>query len=315
MTNSIVGLDSDRVRKSREKHGTNALVKEKTKGFFRKFLENLNDPIIKILIIALAIEVIFTFGHCNLFEVGGIILAILIASGVSTASELGSERAFLKMESAALGRRARVLRDGVSYEIPIDELVVGDIVYLSAGEEIPADGIIISGRISVDQSALNGESREVSKFRCKGESAWELSSDNKVFRGTLVTLGDAVMEVGRVGGATYYGMVARDVQTETRTSPLKLRLSKLASDISKIGYVMAAVVAITYLFNTLVVDNGFIGSRIIEDLRDFRALFSVLLHALTLMITVIMVNVFIMEFWLLEITDAYVDMVDAKMSW
>ena len=289
MKKEKVGLSPEEVLTSREKYGDNSLAKEKTKGFFRKFLENLNDPIIKVLIFALAVEVIFTFGHCNFFEVGGIISAILIATTVSTASECGSERAFAKMQADGSNILARVLRDGEIVEIPISEIVVGDILYLSAGEKIQADGFIVSGSIKVDQSALNGESREVTKFKCDSGNDWDLSNKGTVFRGSIIISGEAVMQVGRVGVTTYYGMVARDVQTETRESPLKIRLAKFASQISKIGYVMAAVVAVTYLFNTFVADNGFVGSKIIASFKDIPFLFSTLIHALTLMITVVVV--------------------------
>ncbi len=289
MKKDMIGLSTEEVIASREKHGDNSLAKEKRKGFFGKFLENLNDPIIKVLIAALVIEVVFTFGNCNLFEVFGILSAILIATTVSTASECGSEKAFLKMQEESLSGTARVLRDGMMLDVPTAELVVGDIVYLSAGERIAADGFIISGSIKVDQSALNGESRDVTKTRCKTDGKWELSDKGIVFRGSIITGGEAVMRVGRVGGSTYYGMVARDVQTETRKSPLKIRLGKLASEISKIGYVMAAVVAVTYLFNTFVADNGFIPSKILASFRDIPFLVSTLIHALTLMITVVVV--------------------------
>ncbi len=289
MKKERLGLSKEEVLNSRDKYGDNSLTKEKTKGFFRKFLENLNDPIIKVLIFALLAEVIFTLGHCNFFEVGGIVCAILIATTVSTASECGSERAFLKMQADGNGAVARVLRDGEICEIPISEIVVGDILYLSAGEKIQADGFILSGSIKVDQSALNGESRDVTKIKCDSGNDWDLSNKGTVFRGSVIVSGEAVMKVGRVGVTTYYGMVARDVQTETRESPLKVRLAKFASQISKIGYVMAAVVALTYLFNTFVADNGFVASRIIASFKDLPFLFSALIHALTLMITVVVV--------------------------
>jgi len=289
MKKDIVGLTSQEVLRSREKHGNNSLAKEKTKGFLRKFFENLNDPIIKVLIFALIIEVVFTLGHCNFFEVFGILAAILIATTVSTASEYGSERAFAKMQADGMDNYARVLRNGEVCEIPVSEIVVGDIVYLYAGEKIQADGFIISGSLKVDQSALNGESRDVTKCKCDVGSDWDLSNKGTVFRGTVILSGEGIMRVGRVGVTTYYGMVARDVQTETRESPLKIRLAKFASQISKIGYIMSAVVAVTYLFNTFVADNGFIASKIIASFKDVPFLFSTLMHALTLMITVVVV--------------------------
>ena len=290
MEKNISGLTEQQVIESRNKYGKNALERIKTKGFFGKFFENLSDPIIKILLIALVIEVIFTFGHCDFFEIGGIVAAILIATIVSTASECGSEAAFSRMEEEASGSDVRVLRDGEICNIKPNELVVGDIVYLYAGEKIQADGIMLEGRITVNQAALNGEGEEVVKLAGRDDGSWELSSPVHVFSGTVLMSGTGIMQVKRVGGETYYGMVARDVQTETRTSPLKLRLSGLASQISKLGYVMALLVGFAFLFNTLVVDNGFVGARIIEDLRSFKTMFSILTHALTLMITVIVVS-------------------------
>ena len=291
MKEKLSGLKSEDVVRSREKYGANVLKKEKRKGFFKRLFENLNDPIIKILIIALVIEVVFTFGNCNLIEVFGIVFAILVASTVSTVSEMGSERAFLKMQSESSNALVRVMRDDAICEIPSSEIVVGDVVYLTAGEKIIADGEIISGRVSVDQSALNGESREVTKHFVKDKESFELSSRGKVFSGTLVTDGEAIMRVLRVGCETYYGMVARDVQSETRESPLKLRLSRLAGQISKIGYIMAGVVAAVYLFNAIVVDGGFSASGISAFFQNPKLIFSTLIHALTLVITVIVVAV------------------------
>ena len=290
MTKNIQGLTKDEILRSKEKHGQNVLAKEKTKGFFRRFIENLNDPIIKILIIALVVEVIFTLGNVNFFEIFGIVLAILIATTVSTASEFGSERAFEKMQSDATAARVRVLRGGEVDEIPATELVVGDIVYVRAGERVPADLVLLSGKLSVDQSALNGESREVTK-EPSNDQAWELGTKNKVYSGTVALSGDAILRVGKVGKDTYYGMVAKDVQTETRESPLKLRLGRLASQIRRIGYAMAAVVAFIYVFNAIVVENGFVWDRIVSSVTDYKSLFSTLIHALTLMITVIVVAV------------------------
>ncbi len=291
MTKKIKGLTGAEAESSRLKNGANIFEKEKTKGFFSRFFENLNDPIIKILIIALAIQLIFAPLGCNLFEVLGIVMAILIASLVSTFSELGSERAFLRMQRDSEISMVKVLRDGELTLIPSVDIVVGDIVYLSSGEKILADGVLISGSLSVDQSALNGESREISKRVTNKDEPFELSSKSIVFSGTTISTGEGVMRVLRVGKDTFYGMVARDVQRETRESPLKLRLSRLASQISKIGYVVAIIVALVFLFNSIVVDNGFSVIKIKETLSDFRAIFGIFIKALTLVITIIVVAV------------------------
>lgn len=288
MTRGIKGLTSEEVKRSLELHGDNRLKKEKKKGFLQKFFENLSDPIVRILLIALGIQIIFTFGNCNLLEIGGIVVAVLLSTTVSTLSEYRSERAFEKLEADAGNSTVSVLRDDSIMQISAGEIVVGDIVYLFSGEKIQADGRIISGKISVDQSALNGESIECIKST-GNDSGWDLTSKSRAFRGSVITDGNAIMRVERVGAATYYGMVAKDVQTETRASPLKLRLSKLAGQISKIGYVVAIIVGITFLFNSFVLDNNFEAERIISSITDIKNVISVLIEALTLMITVVVV--------------------------
>ena len=242
------------------------------------------------MIAALALEVAFTFGNCNLVEVFGILAAILIATTVSTLSEYGSEKAFAKIEADAKEARVRAIRDGKSVLIETDDVVVGDILLVSRGEKVAADGVMVDGDVLVDQSALNGENTETRKHPIRSSDT-TLSSEGRIFRGSIVVDGDGIMRVERVGAATYYGKLATDVQAETRESPLKLRLSRLAKQISVIGYVIAAFVALTYLFNVFVVDNGFVPWRITASLSDTRLLLRHLLRALTLMITVVVVAV------------------------
>jgi site-specific recombinase XerD len=155
------GLTAQEVKLSLEKYGSNALNKEKTKSFLRRFFENLSDPIIRVLLIAVLIEIIFTFGRVNILETVGILAAVFIATMVSTVSEHGSERAFLSMQKDAKNTMTKVVRDGKLTKIPIDNIVVGDLIFVESGECIPCDGRITEGKISVDQSALNGESVEV----------------------------------------------------------------------------------------------------------------------------------------------------------
>ncbi len=288
MKKRLSGLSTEQVRRSKELYGDNSLKKQKSKGFIGKFLENLSDPIVRILMIALTVQIIFTLGNCNFLEIGGILSAILISTTVSTVSEFRSERAFEKLESEISGQTVTVMRDGEMKKITPIELVVGDVVYVNSGEKIQADGTLIEGKLTVDQSALNGESREVLKLPGEADG-WDLSSESRVFRGTVVTEGSGIMLVGRVGAQTYYGMVSEDVQAEPRISPLKLRLRRLASQVSKIGYLIALLVGISYLFSTLIVDNSFDKARIIDALKDYKYLFSVLLNALTYMITVVVV--------------------------
>lgn len=290
MKNKIKGLSEAEAIRSREEHGANVHRKAKSRGLVKRFLENLGDPIIKILLIALALEVIFTFGNCNLFEVFGIVSAILIATVVSTLSEYRSERAFSALEEDSKSASVRVLRDGELRQVDYTELVVGDVVYVSEGEKIYADGSLIDGEVSVDQSALNGENVEARK-RPEVCNSWDLSVQGRVFSGSVVTDGTGVMRVERVGEETFFGMVAKDVQSETRVSPLKLRLSRLASQISKLGYLVAFFVGFIYLFNSFVTANNFEIDKILGSFSDPGRVFSTLIHALTLMITVVVVAV------------------------
>lgn len=290
MKNRIVGLSEEQVKLSREKYGANVFEKVKKKGFFGKFIENLSDPIIKILLIALVVQVVFTLGRVNYFEVGGILAAILIAATVSTLSELGSEAAFSRMEAENTDVKIKVLRDGEIKLLLLSQIVVGDVVYIASGDKIPADGIMIDGAVSVNQMALNGEGKEVKKSATTNRTLGNLLDNYSVYCGCEITDGIGIMKVLSVGESTFYGQVAKDVQDETRESPLKLRLGKLAAQISKLGYFMAVLVALTFLFNTIVVDNAFIGKKILEDLTNGKFLFDTFIHALTLMITVIVVS-------------------------
>ena len=287
----IKGLSDVEVRSSKEKYGDNSLTGGKSRGFFSRLWSSFSDPIIKILLCALLINIVFSGKNTNWFESIGIVIAIFLATVVSTASEYGSELAFAKLRDREAGSMCRVVRNGIAVNIPVCDLVVGDVVLLSVGEKIYADGVIISGRISVDQSALNGESAEIQKRAAPSSGKWELSSESEVFRGSIVSSGEAVMRVGRVGAGTYYGKIASELQTETRSSPLKIRLSRLAGDISKIGYIMAALVAAAYLFNVFVIDSDFSKAVMLERLSNTSFLLSSLFHALTLMITVIVVAV------------------------
>ena len=185
MTLHFKGLTAEEVKRSAILHGNNVLQKEKTKGFFGKFIDNLSDPIIRILIIAVSIEFILTLGNTNYAEIIGIISAITISTLVSTVSEYKSEQAFIKMEKEMHENDVSVMRDGSLKKIDANELVVGDIVYISAGEKVQADGKLINGSICVDQSALNGESIETQKYT--GDyTPDDLHSPSAIFRGSLI---------------------------------------------------------------------------------------------------------------------------------
>lgn len=276
------GLNDEQVAVNRKKYGTNAISSKKQNSFMKLFIETLADPIIKILLIALAIKTIFLFHDFDWFETIGIVIAILVASLISAISEYGSESAFERLQEESSKINCKVKRNNKIVEVSIDDVVVDDIVLLQSGDKIPADGIIISGEIDVDESSLNGETIEIVK---------NANTDNRVYRGTVVYSKEALMQTKAVGEATFYGKMTQELQEKNPDSPLKLRLRKLAGTISIIGYISAALVSFSYLFSEIVVQNNFVIENIIKTLTNFPLMFKYILYALTLSVTIIVVAV------------------------
>lgn len=291
--NSKKGLSESEVRKSREKYGENRISRKKRKSFLKSFLESFGDPMIKILLIALAINIIFLFHKADWFESIGIAVAILLATLVSTLSEYGSESAFEKLQEEASRINCRVRRSKGMTEIPMDQVVVGDIVQLQPGDKIPADGVILEGRLEVDQSSLNGESKEAVKYpagtSAKGKT--DFLSPGLLFTSTVVCAGEGLMQVTEVGDNTVYGRIGAEIQEEARESPLRVRLKDLAGTIGKIGYVAAVFTALAYLFNVIVLDNRFDRTMILNTLTSAPAMIGYLIKACTLAVSVIVMAV------------------------
>ncbi len=284
------GLNDAEVERSREANGANILSKKKNKSFWRHFWENLGDPVIRILLGALVIKLIMLFHDADIAETVGIAIAVFLATLISTLSEYGSARAFEKLSEESAHVRCRIRRNGSICELPIGEAVVGDVILLSAGELIPADGILVCGELRTDQSAMTGENREVTK-RPSSDRTLSPGAPSALFRGCTVTSGSGEMEVLSVGDNTFLGQISHEIQEETRESPLKLRLSKLAHQISVLGYIAAVLVAFAYLFNNLVLDSGMQWELIRLKLTSPAYLFSQLLQAFTLALTVLVVAV------------------------
>ena len=276
------GLNNEEVAASRKKYGTNAISNKKKNSFFKLFIETLADPIIKILLIALAIKTIFLFHDFDWFETIGIVIAILVASLISSISEYGSESAFERLQEESSKINCKVKRNNSIQSLSIDDIVVGDIVLLQSGDKIPADGLIVSVEIDVDESSLNGEAIEVTKIG---------NLDNKVYRGTVVYSKEALMQVKAVGNNTYYGKMTEELQETSPDSPLKLRLRKLAETISTIGYISAALVSFSYLFSEIVVQNNFQLPAILNTITNIPLMFKYILYTLTLSVTIIVVAV------------------------
>lgn len=277
------GLSDKEVIINREKYGENIFTKKKQDTFFKLLLETFSDPIIKILLIALGIKTIFLIRDFDWYETVGIVLAILVASLISSISEYGSMRAFNKLTEETSKINVRVKRAGNIQSIPLSEVVVNDLVVLSTGDRVPADGIIVSGKISLDEAMINGEAKEVYK-----EAGTDKTS---LFMGTVVYSGSALMLVRSVGDNTFYGKMAMELQDDNTESPLRIRLTKLAQSISKIGYICSLLVAGSYLIYMVVISNNFDKNLIVSTLTNGRVMFGYVLDALTLCVTIIVVSV------------------------
>ncbi len=284
------GLTSEEVLRSREEQGDNLLTTQKQKSFLRHFFENLGDPVIRILLCALVVNLIFAFRGGDPVESIGIAVSVFLATLISTLSERGSEKAFRRLSEACDRVSVKVRRDGQLQEILMGELVVGDLVFLEAGEQIPADGLVVQGWLGVDQSAMTGENKELRKIPSTDRSC-RPDSPSAVFRGCPVLSGKAEVVITAVGDHTFLGRIAEEVQISTRESPLKIRLARLAKQISRLGYCAAGLVAFAYLFNTFLIDSGFHGELILMKLKNLPYLFEHLLHAFMLGLTVVVVAV------------------------
>ena len=139
------GLLDEEVLQNRRKYGNNSLKEIKTNNFWHLFIESLGDPIIKILLIALIIKIVFLIKDFDWYETIGILIAVFVTSFISSISEYGSEKAFKSLQEEASKIKSKVKRNGKTVLIPIEEIVQGDIVILESGDKIPADGIIING--------------------------------------------------------------------------------------------------------------------------------------------------------------------------
>lgn len=294
----FTGLTEEQVEESKKKYGDNSMTEKETESFWSKLKDNFGDPMIKILCVALLINVVFAFlGQTEWYESVGTAIAVILATFVSTFSEFRNENAFQKLQEEASKIYCKVYRSGVIRQIPINDIVVDDFVLLQSGDKIPADGIIVDGTIKADQSVLNGESKEATKKVMPSDyvdqnSSMDFLNPYKVFRGSVVCSGNAIMCVTTVGDKSVYGQIASELQNEEeRDSPLKVKLGKLANGISKFGYIGGVAIAVAYLFQKIVVHNSFDMSLILMYFSDWMAVVNDLVEAVMLAVIIIVMAV------------------------
>lgn len=293
---SVRGLSEQQARQSREEMGTNALSKRPRKTFWQKYFEKFDDPIIVILLVALGVNVVLTFfGKVDWFECLGIFLSVLLATIVGAFSEYKNEEQFQSIQEEASNIRCKVYRDGVLCDLGIEEIVTGDFVLLQTGDLIPADGKVYSGSITVDQSALTGESKEVKKLHRTQTNETESKiidfwDDDSLFRGAVVCYGQCILKVSRVGDKTVYGRMNFDAEGEERQSPLQVKLSVLAKKISVFGYIGSFLVVAIFMFNQVFAQGVSLADAGVYFADGFQV-FSDFIQALIMGITVIVVSV------------------------
>ena len=304
--------DGDALR-LREKYGRNVISERKRQSFFKIFIKNLGDPVIRILIGALIINVVFMLRGKDWHEGAGIAISILLATAISSFSEYRREGAFERLRISD-GGTYTVMRDGRPAELSAEDIVPGDLIRILAGDRIPADCILVKGAIATNQAPLTGESEEIPKEADKKKAieavnavrgliadgndgrlatlvgACSPSDEYSAFSGCFVTDGAADAIVISTGDKTRLGRIS-DSLSDDEKSPLRERLDVLARQLSIIGYIASAVIALAYLFNVFVIDAGFRGEFILARLSDVRFLLSQLISAFTLALTVIVVAV------------------------
>ncbi len=249
------GLSDEEVKKSRELEGSNVIPDSEPTTFWDEFKETFGDPMIRILLVIVAILIVMFFlGHAEIYEPIGTIVAILIVAFVTAKTAVASDTKYRELKDSTEKDTCKVYRNGIISVIEVDEVVVGDKVILQSGDKIPADGVLVSGNLRIDNSVLNGEAEECKKSAAPIETVFpeELTGetfvdDSSLFRGAVVFDGEGILDVRKVGMKTMMGKMAEDMQDEEPDSPLKVKLSKLANQISVFGYVSAVVIVLFYM--------------------------------------------------------------------
>ena len=259
------GLTDKEVEASRQQYGSNVIPDSEPTTFWEEFKETFGDPMIKILLaIAALMIVMFFFGYAEIYEPLGTIVAVLIVAFVSAKTGVASDTKYRELKDSTEKDKCKVHRNVLVTVIDVDDVVVGDKVLLQSGDKIPADGVLISGSLRVDNSALNGEAEECKKTAA--DESFQLAENitgdtfvdaHSLFRGAVVFDGEGVLDVRKVGLKTMMGKMAEEMQENEPDSPLKVKLAKLAKQISTFGYIGAIVIAVLYFAYFIMTAGGF----------------------------------------------------------
>lgn len=247
--NKRIGLTDEQVRQSREQHGKNVLTPPQRTSLWKLYLDKYRDPIIQILLVAAFVSLILAFIEKNFMETIGIFVAVFLATTVGFYFERDAAKKFNLLTALSEEQPVKVRRNDKVMEIPRHDVVVGDVVLVEVGDEVPADGeLIVCNDLQINESALTGEPVAEKSLEGGGDGAYPR---NVILRSTMVMNGRGEFVVTAVGDATEIGKVAKKSTEQTSVeTPLHMQLDKLAKRISKVG----SVVSVTAFFIFLIHD-------------------------------------------------------------
>ena len=285
------GLTDREVEHSRQQYGSNAIPDSQPTTFWEAFKETFGDPMIRILLIIAGLMIVmWVLGYADIYEPAGTIVAVLIVAFVSAKTSVASDTKYRELKGSTKKDQCKVYRNGVITVLDVEDVVVGDKILLQSGDKIPADGVLLSGSLRVDNSALNGEAEECKKEAADGSTAFpeDITGDtfvdeHSLFRGAVVFDGEGVLDVRKVGLKTMMGKMAEEMQEDEPDSPLKVKLGKLANQISRFGYIGAVVIAVLYLVHFVILAGG--ASAFFA--MGFEAVFTKIVEAVSLAVVII----------------------------
>ena len=284
------GLTDQEVLQSRQKYGVNLLTPPKRPSIWKLYLEKFQDPVIKVLLVAAAFSLLISIIESEYAETIGIFFAIFLATGIGFYFEYDANKKFDLLNAVGEETPVMVIRNGKVHEIPKKDIVVGDVVILNTGDEIPADGVLLEAvSLQVNESSLTGElmvNKTTDEAHFDEEATYP---SNSVMRGTTVTDGHGVMCVERVGDATEIGKVARQATEQSQEqTPLNLQLTKLANLIGKVGFTIAILTFVIFTAKDL---YAYLSVTAVTDWHQWLEIARIVLKYFMMAVTLIVVAV------------------------
>ena len=284
------GLTDQEVFQNRQKYGMNLLTPPKRPSIWKLYLEKFQDPVIKVLLVAAAFSLLISVIESEYAETIGIFFAIFLATGIGFYFEYDANKKFDLLNAVGEETPVMVIRNGKVHEIPKKDIVVGDVVILNTGDEIPADGILLEAvSLQVNESSLTGElmvNKTTDEAHFDEEATYP---SNSVMRGTTVTDGHGVMCVERVGDATEIGKVARQATEQSQEqTPLNLQLTKLANLIGKVGFTIATLTFVIFTAKDL---YAYLSVTAVTDWHQWLEIARIVLKYFMMAVTLIVVAV------------------------